>query len=210
MADDPLPPEPAIEPATPPAEPAPAAAEPAPATATSLLDQKPEEKPQGAPEAYAEFKVPEGYTLDPEVAKEVTGIFKELNLTQEQSQRLVDFYTKQTQEAFDQPYRAYDEMRAGWRDEVKADPEIGGKLDQVKSTVAKAIDGLGDPKLAQAFRDTMNLTGAGDNLAFIKVVYKLAEMVTEGGHVKAGGPVGQRASTGRPASAAQAIYPDLK
>src|SRR5262245_53151779 len=74
----------------------------------SLLNEKP---PVVAPEKYEDFKVPEGYTLDGEVGKEASAMFKELNLPQEAAQRLVDFYVKQTQEAFDQPYKAYIDMR---------------------------------------------------------------------------------------------------
>src|SRR5258708_4608855 len=56
--------------------------------------------PTGAPETYADFKVPDGYTLDADVAKEATTIFKALNLGQDQAQQLVDFYVGKTTEAF--------------------------------------------------------------------------------------------------------------
>lgn len=173
----------------------------------SLLNK---DTPTGAPEKYEDFKVPDGYTLDAEVAKEAGTKFKELNLSQGQAQSLIDFYVAKTQEAFQQPYKAYEDMRKGWVEEVKAHPEIGGKLDQVKTTVARAIDGLGDAKLASDFRQAMDTTGAGDNPAFIRVFYKLAQMVTEGKATDGGkpSPLGQREPGLKP-SAAQAMYPTL-
>lgn len=135
-------------------------------------------------------------------------MFRGLNLSQDQAQTLVDFYTAKTQEAYQQRFKLYQELRDTWRDEVKADPEIGGKLDVVRTTVAKAIDSLGDPKLAADFRQAMDFTGAGDNPAFIKAFYRLAQKVTEGSHVAGKGP-SPVAAPGTPMSAAQRMYPNL-
>lgn len=172
----------------------------------SLLNEK---APEGAPEKYEDFKVPDGFTLDPKVAEEAGAMFKGMGLSQNQAQTLIDYYVQKSQESLQQPYNAYRDMREGWVKEVKADPEIGGKLDQVKTTVARAIDGLGDPKLAGEFREAMDFTGAGDNPAFIKVFFKLAQMVTEGGRAVGGAPAPVRAPGTRPASAAQVLYPNL-
>lgn len=165
----------------------------------------------GAPEKY-EFNFPDGYKSDPEVMKEISGLFKGMNLNQGNAQKLVDFYVGKTQEAFNAPFNAYRDMTERWMKEIKADPEIGGRLDQVKSTVASAIDSLGDPKLASDFRRAMDLTGAGNNPAFVRTFYKLAQMVTEGKAVAGSGPSphGQNepGSAARP-SPARALYPNL-
>ena len=174
----------------------------------ALLNRK-DEAPAGAPEAYAEFKVPEGFTLDAEVAKEASTIFKGMNLNQTQAQSLVDFYVAKTQEAAQQPYKVYEDTRKGWQAEVMANPEIGGKLNQVKATIGSALDGIGDSKLTETFKEVMNFTGAGDHPAFIQVFYKLAQMVTEGKPVSAGGPVGVRQPGTGQRSIAQAMYPNL-
>lgn len=140
---------------------------------------------------------------------EAAGVFKELNLPQEGAQRLVDLYTKQIQEAVEAPFKLWQQTQEKWISEIKTDPEIGGKLDQVKTTVARAIDGLGDPKLAADFRQAMDYTGAGNNPAFIRAFYKLASKLTEGGFVSGRGPApqGQRANGASRPSAAQAMYP---
>lgn len=195
--------------------PEPATAEPSktetkqtePTAKPSLVNEKDDSAPAGAPEKYEPFKAPEGY----EINDEVNTLFKELNLPQDAGQKLVDFYVKQAQEALEAPYKTWEETQSRWIEEVKADREIGTKLPQVKATIAKAIDGLGDAKLAADFRQAMDYTGAGNNPAFIKAFFKLASLVTEGSHVAGNGPseLGQRAPDAAPPSAARALYPNL-
>jgi hypothetical protein len=148
--------------------------------------------------------------MDGQVNTDAKAMFKAMNLTQEQAQQLVDFYTKHTTEAANAPYNTWNEMQETWVKEVKADPQIGHRLNEVKTTISRAIDGLGDPKLARDFREAMDYTGAGNNPAFIKAFYKLSQMVTEGQHVSGNGPSPQgQGNQGRPASAARAMYPNL-
>jgi hypothetical protein len=174
----------------------------------SLANQKTQEG--GAPEAYATWTVPEGFTIDETVSKEISGIFKGLNLSQEQGQKLVDFYTAKTAESANQPYQVWQETQEQWIKEVKADRELGPRLNEVKTTISRAIDGLNDPKLARDFREAMDYTGAGNNPAFIRAFWKLAQMVTEGGHVAGGGPSAQgQRRQGESPSAARAMYPNL-
>jgi hypothetical protein len=195
--------------------------EPAPADEKSLLNQgeekslanqKPEPGAAGAPEAYAAFTVPEGYVLDEAVAKEAGDMFKTFNLTQEQGQKLVDFYVAKTSEAVTQPYQVWRDTQQKWVKEVKADPFLGPRLNSVTSTISKAIDQVTaeNPKLAESFRQAMDYTGAGNHPAFIRMFYELASMITEGGHVAGKGPspAGQTQKGDVP-SAARAMYPNL-
>lgn len=158
-----------------------------------------------APEAYADFTLPDGFEANDEIMTEAKTVFKDLNLPQASAQRLVDMYAKVSQTAAEAPFKLWQDTQADWVSKVKADPEIGGKLDQVKATISKAIDGLGDSKLASDFREAMDYTGAGNNPAFIRAFYRLASKITEGSHVS-GAPGGQ---TAKPRSAASAMYPNL-
>lgn len=177
----------------------------------SLLN-KDDKANTGAPEKYEAFKLPDGFTMDEALTKEATELFKGLNVSQDGGQKLVDFYTAKIREAADAPHKAYADMRADWQAKVAADPEIGSKLPEVKATVSRALDSLGDAKLATEFREAMDLTGSGDHPAFIKVFYKLASQIVEGKAVQGGGPSkeGQRAPGAAPQSAAHALYPNLK
>lgn len=167
-----------------------------------------------APETYTDYKLPEGFTLDPEVKTQADTLFKGMGLTQDQAQSLVDFYTKQTTEAFQAPFAAYKEMTDNWRKESESHPELKGKLgsgQEVNVRIGKALDSLNDPKLSSDFRELMDLTGAGNHQAFIRVIDKLASRVTEGTHVSGNGPSkdGQSAPNQAPPSAAAAMYPNL-
>jgi hypothetical protein len=181
-----------------------------PKDSPSLLNEPPKDAPKGAPDTYSAFTAPEGWELDAKAIEEVTPLFKESGLSQEQAQKYIDFYSKLSAEAAETPARLVREQNDAWVAEIKADPEIGGKLDQVRTTVSRAIDSVLGPELGPQFRQAMDFTGAGNNPAFVKAMYRFASLLSEGGHVKGGGPsaLGQDGK-GRPASAASALYPNL-
>ena len=182
---------------------------------------KPEAKPDApaAPDAYTAFTAPDGYTINAKTIEAATPIFKELGLNQAQAQRLVDFHTAQMIAAAKGPADEYTAMRTEWKAQVEADPVIrdavlDGKtgVEAVKLGIGKTLAALGDPALAQEFKSAMNLTGAGDNPAFIKAMYKLSSLITEGKHVSgnAPSPHGQTPpnQSARP-SPAKALFPNL-
>ena len=180
----------------------------------TLLTKK-DEAPEGAPEKYETFKPPEGWSdkgweLDTAILDQAVPLFKELGLTQANAQKLVDFYATTSAKASEASTQAVIEQNDKWVAQVKADPEIGPRLNTVKATVAKAIDSLG-PELGSAFREAMDYTGVGNHPAFIKAFYKLAQRLTEGSHVSGNGPAetGQTRPGSAPRSAAAALYPNL-
>lgn len=193
-------------------------AEPKPGE-TLLTDKKEtkEETKPAAPEAYTDFKAPEGHTLDKATIDKAIPIFKELGLDQGAAQKLVDLYVAQQIEAAKAPGATYDALRTDWRAKVTADPEIkaystDGKtgFDAIKVDIGRALGTL-DPTLATEFKAAMDLTGAGDHPAFVKVFWKLSQSVTEGKHVagRNPSPQGQNdpSKAERP-TAAQALYPN--
>lgn len=179
---------------------------------------KPAETPKAAdapvvPETYTEFKAPEGITLSKETLAAATPLFKELGLSQEGAQKLVDFHTSQMKAAAEGPLNTVIAMRTQWQTETKADPVIGHRLDEVRQEISRAFDTIGDPAIVDDFKKAMNLTGVGDNPAFIKAFYKLAQKIPkEGAHVQGSAPSkhGQDASgQSKAPSVAKAMYPNL-
>ncbi len=168
----------------------------------------------GAPESYT-FKAPEGVKLDDKAIAEVTPLFKEMKLSQTSAQKLVDFYAKAQVSEAKRAAEAVTSMRTEWRDAVMKDAELGPKLDTIKADIGKAIlqAANGDAKLVGDFKAAMDLTGAGDNPAIIKMINRLSAAVNEGTHVTGSGPSehGQVANgrASRP-SAAEALYPTLR
>lgn len=82
--------------------------------------QKPgeEQKPEGAPEAYENFTFPEGLQIDEAKATEFMTVAKELNLSQANAQKLVDFQAKMVQEQQQGLIDAHKEMTNGWKAET--------------------------------------------------------------------------------------------
>jgi hypothetical protein len=194
--------------------------EPVEKPAASLLNGEPgepTETPAGAPEAYEPFTAHEswatkGWELDAEkITSEIAPVFKELNLSQEQGQKLIDLYTKVSGEAADHNINLAKEQNDKWAAEANADPELRGKLGQVKQNVAKMFNLLNDPPLETAFREAMDFTGAGNHPAFIKVMNRLAQRLTEGTPVQGGkpSPGGQKQPGATGGSAASRIWPGL-
>ena len=154
--------------------------------------------------------------LDGDTLTAATTLFKELGLPQEGAQKLVDFHTKALTKAGQDPVDAWGNMVKEWGEKTAADPEIGPKLKEVKATIGKAYDTLislaGDkgPAMRETvaeFKSVMDLTGAGNHPAFVKMLAAMASAVVEGKHVSGAGPsaFGQGATGARP-SAAEALY----
>lgn len=196
-----------------------------PADGTTVLtkpETKPDDKkpdaPTGAPDKYADFKAPDNYTLDPKAIEAAVPIFKELGLTQDAAQKLVDFHANQMLAATKGPQDAYAATRADWQAKVTADPDMkaatsGGKtgLDAVKLDIGRALNAIGDESLVKDFKVAMDITGAGDHPAFVKAMWKLAQFIGEGKHVTGAGPSehGQTKPGAKPPTIANALYPNL-
>lgn len=179
---------------------------------TKKEEPKKDDKPAltGAPEKYEPFKAPEGQELSAELVESATGLFKELNVSQEGAQKLVDFYNDQITKAAQAPYDTFVETRKGWRQEIATDKVLGdGKGDlkpEVKASFSAMIGSL-PTEVQTAFKEAMVVTGAGDHPAFNRAFYHFAQAFAEGKPVKAGGPTGNSGEAQK--TGAQSLYPNL-
>lgn len=166
--------------------------------------------PPAAPVEY-KFTAPEGKTYDQANLDRAIPIFKELGLTQDAANKLVELQSQFAAEWATKQAEAVRTMREGWTTQLKADKDIGSKLPEVGATIGAAKNLLKSDTRA-AFEETMNATGIGDHPAFVKAFYELATLATEGKHVTGGNPsVHGQSSTGTagPKSLASAMYPNL-
>lgn len=165
--------------------------------------------PEGAPEKYADFKLPEGVKLDENTLKEATAAFKDLNLTQDQSQKLVDFYVKNGLQAAQAPYKAWSDLQTQWKSEIGE--RFGSKAEAIRVDITKAINTL-PPSLARNFNAALDLTGAGSHPDVVEALSVLLKPLVEAGSVREGKPSaeGQKApgTPDRP-SIADSMYPHL-
>jgi hypothetical protein len=163
------------------------------------------------PESYSDFSIPEGHTLDAAAIESATPLFRKFGLSQEQAQELVDFYSAKIGEINTQNEGFMEQMRTEWRSQLQADKDIGGKLDAVKVDIGRALDRIPEATRT-AYKEAMDLTGAGDNPAIIKAMYSLAQLVNEGTPVRGDNPSphGQsRTGVESKPSPAAAMYPNL-
>lgn len=152
------------------------------------------QKQEGAPEKY-EFTAGEGVELDTEALKDFEPVARELNLTNEQAQKLVDAYPKILAGVQQRQAEAWQAQTEQWAADVKADKEIGGdKLTANLSAAQRALDLFGTPKL----KEYLNTTGLGNHPDLVKTFVKIGKSMSEDGMVN-GSNQGQR-------SAAEVLY----
>lgn len=163
-------------------------------------ETKPEVKPD-APVKYEPFKMPEGVVANEKLLTEFSEVAAANKIPQDAAQKMVDIYANAVKEANDSPYRLWADTQKQWQETVRADPELGGdNFDTMRATIANAIDRVGG-KEAEAARNALNFTGAGNNPDIIRLIYRFALPYSEGGQVE-----------GRPAAVdkktfAQTLYP---
>ena len=153
-----------------------------------------EQKQEGAPEKY-EFQAAEGVELDTEALKDFEPVARDLNLTNEQAQKLVDAYPKILAGVQQRQAEAWQAQTEQWAADVKADKEIGGdKLTANLSAAQRALDLFGGPVL----KEYLNTTGLGNHPELVKAFVKIGKAMSEDGMVD-GSNQGQR-------SAAEVLY----
>lgn len=153
-----------------------------------------EQKQEGAPEKY-EFTAGEGVELDSEALKDFEPVARDLNLTNEQAQKLVDAYPKILAGVQQRQAEAWQKQTEGWAETVKADKEIGGdKLTANLSAAQRALDQFG----SQELKEYLNATGLGNHPDLVKTFVKIGKAMSEDGMVT-GKESGQR-------SAAEVLY----
>jgi hypothetical protein len=179
------------------------------ADAKSLLDTKtpapvvePPAEPTTATFDANKLTLAEGFEKN-ELYNDFVAWAAEKNISQEMGQELIDFWTKGAKSNAAATETAWREQNETWQAEVKADPDIGGsKLPGVLQTISKVLD---NPKyFPPEIRQTLAITGIGNNRDFIKGFYQICADLTEGRSIAGNAPGIQ----GRPLSIAERIYPD--
>lgn len=130
------------------------------------------DKPQGAPEQY-DFKPPEGKQFDAEIIGNFSEIAKELNLTQDAAQKLVDVMGPKIAE---RQLAQIEAVRNEWANASQTDKEFGGdKLNENLAVAKKALDSFGTPEL----RSLLQESGLGNNPEVIRFMYRAGKAISE-------------------------------
>jgi hypothetical protein len=181
--------DPAAAPApTPPAAPA-APTDPAPAPAPAdptappagSEPPKPPEPPTGAPEKY-ELAAPEGFQLEPETTAQFETVARELNLSNEQANKLIPLGAQLAQKLAAQQQEGHAKQVAQWLEDSKADKEIGGdKFDASVQVALKARDKFATPEL----KTLMDQTGIGNHPEIVRLFHRIGTAIADDTFVQA-------------------------
>ena len=147
---------------------------------TSVVSETSEqEAKQGAPENY-EFnsKVADApQELDSEVLTAFGDVAKELDLPQEDAQKVLDKVAPVIQE---RQAKMLEQVRADWASESQSDEEFGGEALNENLNVAKqALDAFG----TDAFKSLLQETGFGNHPEIIRFMYRAGKAISEDSYV---------------------------
>lgn len=160
------------------------------------------DEPAALPEKY-DLTPPEGLEINDEVLAEVDPVFRELNLSNEQANRVLSLAGPFAQRLEQAQTDAFMATATAWAKEAKNDPDIGrANWAETEGLVAKALDRFGAPE-GSDFRKLLNDTKLGNHPEMIRMFRKIGEAMSEDTNfVRSDGAVQEKPDR------LQALYPD--
>ena len=159
-------------------------------------DGEKEKAKEGAPEKYGDFTFPEGMPINQERLDKATAVFREIGLSQEQAQKLIDLETAATGEFQEAQKAALAQQLAQYRQDARTDPEIGGADHKAKMAIAnKALSKFGSPELIKALSES----GWSSHPEMARLLYRIGKSTTDDG-------VFLPSNSNRRRSAAETLY----
>jgi len=151
----------------------------------------------GAPETYADFKLPEGMEADTGLIEAISPIFKELNLSQEKAQKLLDAYNGVVAERSKTQADEFKSTVEGWTKAIKDDKDYGGtKFAETAKLANKAVAAFDKGDLV----GLLKRTGLCNHPEIIKAFAEAGKLISEDAGILPNGDGGQ------PKSKADIIY----
>lgn len=143
--------------------------------------------PAVAPEKY-DFVTPKDAVLDPAVTAEFAGIAKELNLTQEAAQKVIDkmaplLSKNETARDAARVQAVVEKATLQWANEAKADTEYGGTNFDANLAIAKqTFAEFGTP----ALEAVLKASGLDSHPEMIRWAYRVGKQITPDGKIVSG------------------------
>ncbi|MGW1369979.1 peptidase [Providencia hangzhouensis] len=154
-------------------------------TEPSKTDDKANTEPKGddkksvnaAPEKY-EFTAGKDQELDKEAVAAFEPIARELGLSNEQAQKIVDVYGSTIMpQILKQQNEAWQQQTVEWAETIKADKELGS-VESI-GNAQKAMDQFGTPELKQYLNDS----GLGNHPELFRIFSRIGKAMSEDGFV---------------------------
>jgi hypothetical protein len=145
-----------------------------------------------------EFEAPQGMEMDQKALDALKTIAKEQKWPKDVAQKVFDLGPKMLADWQQKQTEAAAEVHERWKDEAKADPEIGGaKFDATLDTARQALRQVGTPALVEV----LNETGLGNHPEVIRLFAKIGSKIAEDSFVPSG------KSPGGTRTFAERLYP---
>jgi len=144
-----------------------------------------------APEKY-ELTTPEGFQLEPETTAEFETLARELDLSNEDANKLLPLGAKLAQKIGEQQQAAHVEQVGKWLEASKTDKEFGGeKFDASVAVALQARDRFATPEL----KTLMDQTGLGNHPEIVRLFHRIGTAIADDSFVNAPSAGGSAKST---------------
>lgn len=148
-----------------------------PGEGTLLGGEENGENTNVAPENYEAFNIPEGMEMDTALVEEISPVLKEVGLSQENAQKLVNVYAPYVQQQIEAQQAAvvsdWNKQVEDWKAETTK--ELGATFKEDLSIAGKFIDKFGSPEL----RNVLNKTGLGNHIEIVKAFRNAGKAISE-------------------------------
>lgn len=153
-----------------------------------------------APQATYELKNPDGAPIDSDVLGSFSAIARDLNLSQEAAQTMLDRLAPKVAE---RQAAQLETFRQQWTEQSRTDREFGGeRLAENLSVARKALESFGSSEL----RTLLNESGLGNHPEIIRFMVRAGRAISEDRYVGGNAP-SAKPKNGDFNSLASALYP---
>lgn len=146
-------------------------------------DKSEDDKETGAPESY-DLKTPDEVQVDPAALESFQDVAKDLDLSNEDAQKLLDWDIERGMKAMEEGAKAFDERVAKWDADAQADKELGGEAMPEKMSLAKrAADTFGSPEFAKLLEkpspENPEGLGLGKHPEVRRLLYRVGQAISD-------------------------------
>lgn len=149
-------------------------------------EQSEDEKDETEEIKYGEWDLPEGMELDTAMSEQFVALAKDMKLTQEQAQGLVNLYADRVGSMVE----AQSKLVAGWR--AESEQLLGADKEKEMAVAVGAIDRFGSPE----FRKFLNESGIGNHPEMVKFCLAVGKQIGEDGFIEGNRGEAQEKSLG--------------
>lgn len=162
-------------------------------------DDKASDKDSDVPESY-DLKAPEDSLLNDDAVKQVEETAKELGLTNEQAQKLLDQQNEAVSNYQKQAVDNWQKQQDQWLEAVKSDKELGG--DNFDENIKQARTAL-DKFASKEFVDALDESGYGNHPELVRTFARIGKMLGEDS------PLSGESNQGGKQTLAEKFYPSM-